>query len=136
MNALGALPGKVASDFPDGQLGKAHEGPGAMVLDEYRGKMSSMESVEEGVKPLGEGLKPLGEELELRGEAVKLLEDEMKPLGEPTDIGDEGVDPKGMVEIGREDIMEIWIVSGVERDVGRSRINRGEEAKMLRRCAL
>lgn len=98
MNEFGVLPGKEASDFPDGQLGKAHEGPGATVLDEYRGKISSMESV-------GEGVKPLGEELKLRGEAVKLLVGEVKRFGEPADIGDDGVAAKGIVAIGCEDIM-------------------------------
>lgn len=54
MNALGARPGREASDFPDGQLGKAQVGPDAAVLDEYRGKISSIESVGDGVKPFGE----------------------------------------------------------------------------------
>ncbi|KAI9687734.1 MAG: hypothetical protein M1822_001814, partial [Bathelium mastoideum] len=84
MNALGALPGKAASDFPDGQLGKAQDGP--EVLDEYRGKMSSMESVGEGVKPLGEDEKPLGEEA--------------------VDDGDRGEEAKCIVGMGIDDILD------------------------------
>jgi hypothetical protein len=55
MNALGELYGSDTRDLPVGQLGKAHDGPDATVLAEYRGNMSSIESVGDGVYLVDDG---------------------------------------------------------------------------------